>query len=349
MEDVEPVEFECGKFTLSLDLELIWGTLDLFGPERFRSVCEIEREEIVERLLDLFVEFDISATWCTVGHLFLDGCDPRTSHKHPEIIRPAHHWYQHDWFAHDPGGDEDEHPIFFGRSLIEKILDCPVPQEIGCHTFSHVIFGDNGCSRETALSEVSACVELAREFGIRMQSFAFPRDQVGHLDVLREYGFTCYRGAEPHWYEKSSLPKPVKRLAHLWDVLVAAQPPTVLPEQTEEGIWNIPGSMIYFPMHGVRRFIPISRRVKRVIKGLEAAVRQKRIFHLWFHPTNLAVETETMFDGLRAILDHACELRERGALAIQPMAELATPGVLVESAFVGSGSSGALKLAARNL
>jgi hypothetical protein len=94
VEVVEPIEIECGKFTLSLDLELIWGTLDLFGPERFRPFCEIEREEIVERLLDLFVEFDVSATWCTVGHLFLDGCESRTPHKHPEIIRPSHHWYR---------------------------------------------------------------------------------------------------------------------------------------------------------------------------------------------------------------------------------------------------------------
>jgi hypothetical protein len=56
-----------------------------------------------------------------------------------------------------------------------------------------------------------------------------------------------------------------------------------------------------------------------------------------------------MFDGLRAILDHACELRERGALAVHADGELASPGVQVESALVGSRPSGALKLAARNL
>src|SRR5262249_26015979 len=191
-------------------------------------------------------------------------------------------------------------------------------------------------------------VNVARKFGITMRSFAFPRNQVGHLDVLREYGFTCYRGPGPHWYEKPYLPKPVKRLAHLWDVLTAAQPPTVLPERTAEGLWNIPGSMIYFRMNGLRRFIPLSPRVKRAIKGLEAAVRQKRIFHLWFHPTNLVMETETMFAGLRAILDHACALRERGELAILPMAELAPSRVFVELSAVESGESGALTVAGRN-
>ena len=51
-----------GVFTISLDFELIWGTLDLFGPERFGKACEIEREA-VGRLLDLFVEFEVPATW----------------------------------------------------------------------------------------------------------------------------------------------------------------------------------------------------------------------------------------------------------------------------------------------
>jgi peptidoglycan/xylan/chitin deacetylase (PgdA/CDA1 family) len=213
--------------------------------------------------------------------------------------------------------------MFYGRSLVEKVRVCPVPQEIGCHSFSHVIFGDPGCSRETAESELLACVRAARELGIEMRSFAFPRNEVGHVDVLREYGFACYRGAEPHWYEKVELPLTVKRLAHLWNVITAAKPPVVLPELTEDGLWNIPGSMIYFPMHGLRRFIPLSRRVKAAVKGLEAASKEKRIFHLWFHPTNLADSTNAMFEGLRQILKHAESLRATDRLTIRPMGAVA--------------------------
>jgi hypothetical protein len=97
----------------------------------------------------------------------------------------------------------------------------------------------------------------------------------------------------------------------------------VLPQRTEHGIWNIPGSMIYFPMHGLRRHIPISRRVKRAVKGLDAAAEQKRIFHLWFHPTNLADSTDAMFSGLRRILEHAEALRARDRLVILPMSAVA--------------------------
>ena len=319
----KPFAPDCGIFTLSLDFELIWGTVNLHGPERFRRACQVERTVIIDRLLDLFVEFHIPATWCIVGHLFLERCGVEDGRKHPEIVRPAYSWREQDWFEHDPCGSEESAPIFFGRSLVEKIRACPVPQEIGCHSFSHVIFGDPGCSRATAESEVAACVRLAREMGIELRSFVFPRNKVGHLEVLREYGFTCYRGPEPCWYEQGHWPGIIKRLAHLLDVLTSAQPPVVLPERTSAGLWNIRGSMIYFPAHGFRRFIPLSLRVKRAIKGLNAAARQKQIFHFRFHPTNLADQMGAMLTGLRTILEHACSLRARDELTILPMGSLA--------------------------
>jgi hypothetical protein len=159
-----------------------------------------------------------------------------------------------------------------------------------------------------------------------MRSFAFPRNDVGQLDVLKRYGFANYRGPEPQWYEGKRWPPVLKRLAHLWDVVRAAEPPVVLPQRTEAGLWNIPGSMIYLPMHGLRRFIPVSRRVKRAIKGLDAAVKQKQVFHLWFHPTNLADEVEAMFGGLRSILAYASYLRTRNELEVLPVGGIVAVG-----------------------
>ena len=319
----EATPYERGVFTVSLDFELIWGTLDLFGPDGFREAYHRERAEVIDRLLTLFVEFDVSATWCVLGHLFLERCAAKGGRKHPEIVRPSHSWYKQDWFIHDPCDGEESAPLFYGRSLVDKILACPVPQEIGSHGFSHIIFGDPGCSRATAESEISECVRLAEAQGIRMRSFAFPRNQVGHLDVLYENGFTCYRGPDPLWYEQGNGKRTiVQRLGHLWDIVRMAQPPVVVPERTAVGIWNIPGSMIYFPMHGLRRYIPASVRVRRAIKGLEAAAREKKIFHLWFHPTNLAFQVEEMFNGLRAILEQAASMRAGDRLEIRPMGSL---------------------------
>ena len=314
---------ERGVFTLSLDFELIWGTLDRGGPERFRHACKVEREVVIDRLLALLAEFEISATWCIVGHLFLDSCTLVDGVKHPEIARPSHSWADRDWFDHDPCGSERTDPIFYGASLVEKIRACPVEQEIGCHSFSHVIFGDEGCSRQTAASELAECVRLASNRGIELRSFAFPRNIVGHLDVLREYGLRCYRGPEPVWWERPRVPPPVKRVGHLVDVLTARQPPVVSP-QAMDGLWNIPGSMMYFPMHGRRRFIPASVRVRRAVKGIEAAASERKIFHLWFHPTNLADESDRMFAGLRYIFEKVDALRSVNRVEATPLGGLIT-------------------------
>jgi peptidoglycan/xylan/chitin deacetylase (PgdA/CDA1 family) len=316
------MELGRGAFVLSLDFELIWGTLDVRGPDGFRSACERERSEVFSRLLELLEEFEIPATWCTVGHLMLDSCEPAGGRKHPEIVRPTHAWQRGDWFDHDPCSDERTAGIFYGRSLVERLLEARVPQEIGCHSFSHVIFGDAGCSRETAESEVRACVDAAADLGITLRSFAFPRNRVGHLDVLREHGFTCFRGREPTWHEGGGAAGRLNRLGHLADVVTAREPPVVLPRETE-GLIDIPASMMLFPMHGPRRHIPVSRRVRRALKGLEAAARSRRIMHLWFHPTNLADETESMMAGLRDILTAVAASRDRGEIDVLPMAEIA--------------------------
>jgi peptidoglycan/xylan/chitin deacetylase (PgdA/CDA1 family) len=316
------VTLSTGVFVVSLDFELIWGTVDLFGPEAFRRDCEVEREVVIDRLLEIFREFEVPATWCVVGHLFLGACTMQDGRKHPEIVPPSHAWRRGDWFADDPCEADEGASIFLGKSLVEKIRGCPIPQEIGSHSFSHAVFGDPGCSRATATSELTECVRLARDMGLELQSFAFPRNSVGHLDVLREHGFTSYRGPEPTWYHVRALPGPIQRLAHLWDVLTAATPPVTLPEETTSGLYNLPGSMIYFPTHGFRRHIPRALRVKRAVKGLRAAAREKRVFHLWLHPTNVASRTDETLAGLRQVFEEARRLRDDDALAFSSMSGL---------------------------
>lgn len=313
------MKLDRGAFTLSLDFELIWGTLDLEGPNAFRRACVFERQRIVDGLLSLLDEFDISATWCIVGHLFLDACDGR----HAELDRPAHAWAREDWFHADPGGTENERSIFLGKSLVQKILACPTRQEVGFHSFSHVIWGDPGCSRKVAESEMRACVQAAAWTGTPARSFVFPRNRVGYLDVLAGHGIRVFRGPGPRWYEQDEDPGAWGRLAHLFEVALGTPGPTVLPKMTPEGLVNLPGSMIYLPAHGIRGLIPVGRRVRRAIAGIEDAADRNRVLHLWFHPTNLADRYEPMMAGLRRVFGRVRDLQAAGRLDVRPMGSFA--------------------------
>ncbi len=299
MKQKPAIELPTGIFTISLDFELIWGTLDKPKHTRFRRLCAIERDEVIDRLLALFTEYRISATWCTVGHLFLD-------RSHQAGIRST---------------DADA-PIFYGRDLVEKIRNCEVPQEIGCHTFTHRIFDDPSCRRADADQELAASTRIASEMGLQMTSFAFPRNRIGHLELLPKHGFTAFRGQDAQWYAHTGKRRWFHRAGHLLDMFCATAPTTVLPVWHEEGIWEIPGSMLYTPSHGLRRVVPARARVSRARKGLRSAVESKKIFHLWFHPTDVVVRKEAMLDGLRQILEIACELREKGRLSVLTMAEI---------------------------
>ena len=97
-------ELRRGAFTLSFDFELIWGTLDRAGPDRFAYACAIEREQIVDKLLAMLDDLEIPATWCVLGHIMLRSCRPSHGVKHPDIVRPRHSWHPDDWFVDDPCG-----------------------------------------------------------------------------------------------------------------------------------------------------------------------------------------------------------------------------------------------------
>ena len=278
---------ERAVFTLSLDFELMWGTRDRPFGESYRKLYEIERREVVDRLLALLAEFGIRATWGVVGNLYLQ--------------------------------KDNEDPLLYGPDLIEKIRRCPVPQEIGSHTMTHAILGEPPCTAAMAERELGDWVRVARASGVNFQTLIFPRNSIGYLDIARRYGFRCYRGREEVWY--GSQPRTVQRLGHLLEILSAHTPGSVMPRQ-EAGMWNIPGSMLYTPSPGLRQYVPVWLRVLRANRGLSAALRQKRVFHLWFHPTDLTCRTDAMLGGLRQIFERVARLRDEGQLDILPMCDL---------------------------
>lgn len=298
-----------GIFTLSLDFELIWGTLDKSKWPCFVPLCGIERNCVFPALLKLFDEYAIPATWCVVGHLMLERCDGR----HDDRGRPG-------WFRLDPASSEQSAPWFYGRSLVKRIQACGIRQEIGLHSFSHAIF--NECGAEVADAELDASMAAARELGIEPRSFVFPRNAIDHLDRLAAHGIQVYRGESPRWYDHGGYPRLLRRIGHLVDIATVAPPPLVEPRRDRHGLWNVPASMLYTPSFGARCVVPVALRVMRAKAGLRAAAQKGGLFHLWFHPTDLTVRTAAMLNGLRQVLRYAAELRERGQLQIAPMGEV---------------------------
>lgn len=314
--------FQRGVFTLSFDFELVWGMRDIVADMApLLRLGRITRQQVFGPLLARLKQRGIVATWATVGNLFRAGAELVDGRLFPDISPPKHTWRAAPWFEGVPTGTEAEHPEFYARTLVRQLRDAG--QDVGSHSFSHPIFGDPGCSRQTAESELKRCIAEADELGITMRSFVFPRNMVGHVDLLRKYGFTCWRGLEPVWWRHPRATESLARLAHFGEVLRAKCPPTVMPTRDAHGLWNIPASCSFLPIDGIRRAIPLSRRVERCQRGIDQAAADQRICHIYLHPINLASEPKRMVAALGDVLDHAARLRDAGKIEILSMRDVA--------------------------
>lgn len=307
-----------GIFCISIDTELLWGRHDL-RPAYKEFVWRAEKERaIIKKILALFKKYKIDATWAIVGHLFLNRCRRKQSIKHSEIVRPRYDWLKSDWFSEDPCSSILKSPQWYGEDIVDEIKGHKT-QEIGSHSFSHILFGLNGCTVECAESEIKTCIQLAKEKEVEMTSFIFPRNSVGHLDILRKYGFRSFRSINEHWYD--NIPYVSKILAII-DLFIPIAPSVYIP-RVMHGMIDIPASMYFVSARGLRKYIPRNTRFQKAKLGLDRAIEEKKVFHLWTHPTDFVDNMDKLFLNFEEILKYAAKKRDRDGLEIKTMSAIA--------------------------
>ncbi len=295
-------------FVVSIDTEMAWG---LNHKPNVDYRYDAEREHL-RRLLELFDRHGTPATWAIVGHLFLERCTATDGVKHPEIVRPDYDWFDGDWFDDDPCTSLEQDPLWYGRDMVELIQRSPGGHEVASHGFSHIIAGDPGCSRDTFDSEVRASMKAAGDVGVELVSMVHPRNRIGHVDVLREHGFRSYRGRRP-------VTAPSGLRERLIDLAVGSERTVVRPIE-EDGIWNLPATIMFDVDARPRTWKLWIRQVER---RLDQAVAQQSLFHLWFHPHNLRDHPDAAFAALDHICERAARHRDAGRLDTVTMGGLA--------------------------
>ncbi|MXR19067.1 polysaccharide deacetylase family protein [Halobacterium bonnevillei] len=299
-----------GAVVISLDTELEWGFHGFDANHHLSSDGSRERSNI-NQLLSLFESFDSPATWAIVGHLFLDACD---GHHH-DIPSPTYEEAPKGWWAEDPGQSRETAPLRYGRDIVESIHESPVPHEIGCHTFSHVLCCRKGFSKEILCEELHAWIDVAAAFDAEPFSVVFPRNEVAHLDALVETGFRVYRGTSPEWpllFDSGIGPFQV-----YLKYLLGRPAPVVEPVRVEESLWELPASqhLNYDPPYFSHVDKLLDRRLTRARKAIQEVAESGGVYHLWTHPHNF---DEKMFQDLRAILETA----ERYNVPVRTMQEI---------------------------
>lgn len=299
-----------GAFTVSLDTELAWGSFDK-GHISNHEEAYRNTGDVVDRLCARFDEYDIPATWAFVAHLF-EEC---TGHTNAAPSERA------EWLSEGPCLRGVDRSLWYAPELLETVQACTTDQDIGLHGYSHLIFSN--VSRRSADAELAAAIQTAQNAGIDPVSFVFPRNEIGHVDLLADHGFEVYRGRDARWYEQRDVPSLGRKPLRFVDEGLQLRPPTVVPH-VQDGVVCVPGSQVFRPAHGPWAWTPAKSQYTRAKRGLEHAAETGQIFHLWFHPFNLGREPDSMLATLERILAEAARLAERGEIDMMTLSDIST-------------------------
>ena len=278
-----------GKLTISIDLELAWGFWDILTPEIVR-LAETAERPICDKLIELFDRYHIPVTWAVVAAV-LDHAS-----------------------AQDRPGNEAS---WCAPEIIDRIRAAKTSHEIGSHGGRHLYY-DRMTAAE-AEADIAFIKQVHRDNGLSLDSFVFPRNAMGHLDLLAQAGLRTFRGTDTGWVRLA--PKLGSRAGVGGSGRILSAKVRIFPARAEKngGLVDIPGSMLLPGRDGVRRFIfPAVSRAKLAM-GLAWARRSRQTFHFWFHPCNFYYRADEQFATLDWFLRRAAEEASRGRIEICTM------------------------------
>ena len=316
-----------GALVISLDFELYWGVTDLHIPNSKYDANVLGAWKVIPRLLDLFEEAGLSATWCTVGLVFADNW--ADAQKYWPDKRPR--YQNRELSAYESGSAASaDNKFYYAPELMRRIASQP-GQEVGTHTFSHYYCLEPGQDVEDFEADLIAAKRIAEKYNISLRSIVFPRNQVSpsYLNVLARRGIAAYRGTESTWMNspgscshQRDWKKRALRLADAYIDLSGDNAYSWDEVLDEKGLCNVRASRYLRPYSSSARAFE-TRRLRRVIEGMEAAARSKRVFHLWWHPEDMGAHAEENMENVRLIAKAFGQLRRAYGMRAMSMGDVA--------------------------
>jgi peptidoglycan/xylan/chitin deacetylase (PgdA/CDA1 family) len=303
-----------GSFVVSLDLELMWGVRDVTTKEEYGNSI-IGVREVLPKMLDIFNEFQINATFATVGFLFFESKEEllkmipenKPNYKNSNLSPYSE--------IDSIGENERLDPYYYGMNLINLIKKDN--HEISTHTFSHYYCLEDGQNGDDFEDDIIHAINIAKKRGIELKSIIFPRNQFNseYLQVCKKHGILSYRGNESSWIYKASKGDQqslFKRFIRLADSYINITGDNIYDyKKIKQTIpLNIPSSAFLRPYNKKNSFLE-SLRLRRIKKGMSLAAKKNKVFHLWWHPHNFGINQKENLSFLNEILKHYSVLKNK--------------------------------------
>ncbi len=317
-----------GKFVISLDFELMWGVRDKKSKTTYgENILGVH--QALPLMLKMFRDYDIKATFSTVGFLFFESKKDLLNNL--PNIKPAYNdsnLSPYNGYFDELDDDYKKDKYNFATDLLREILKYP-EQEIGTHTFSHYYCLEPGQTPEAFRDDLNKAIDIAEKQNIRLTSLVFPRNQFNnrYLKVCSDLGIVCYRGNEHSWLydaKNAASESYFRRALRLMDAYVNISGHNCYSDEymSSKTPYDIPSSRFLRPFS--KRLAALDDlRLKRITSGMSYAAKNNLTYHLWWHPHNFGVDQKENFDFLEKILKYYSKLNKEYNLQSITMTELA--------------------------
>lgn len=315
-----------GALVISLDFELYWGVRDKRGV----SECRDRMKGVhvaVPLMLSLLKQYDVHATWATVGFLFFRNAQELLDNT--PLVKPSYSDRSLCPYLYIEAYGAKEEYLHFAPSLIDDIA-ATKGQEIGTHTLSHYYCLEEGQTVNQFEADLSRAMDVAKARGLDLKTLVFPRNQSddGYIRAFADLGGKAYRGNEFSPLYRASATSGhglAKRAGRLLDAYVnLSGSNTYKLEAPAPGeCLNIPSSRFLRP-YSKRLSLLDGLKLKRIKDAMSYAAEHNEIFHLWWHPHNFGVDTDNNLRFLERVLSHYAFLREDQGMASMSMGEVAS-------------------------
>jgi hypothetical protein len=274
-----------GSVTFSFDCEGKWGMADI-SSNWDANLTQVNLLKTYEFILETLKDYDISATFAFVGaftesrEVFLDETLPCLSSDNYSK------WLDYSKFRIIDKNEEG----WFMPELLNLVKEYNV-HEIASHGYTHIPF--SMLNHRDARTELKLIRQWAKKNKIECSTLVYPRNMIGHNNLLKEYGIFGYRD-EPDAITDHRVPKVIKTLIEETWVLKKSQQFELIEP------CKIPGGVFINWRYGFRIFVPPLVSLLKYRSMINDAILRNQVAHFWTHPHNFITSpsTKNLFKNL---------------------------------------------------
>ena len=312
-----------GYLIVSLDFELLWGVHDHETKETFYNQVKGARS-VIPKLLDLFSQYNIHATWAMVGMLMADSKDELLDFVPNEVPTYKDTKFSSYQYFDLVGKDEIEDPYHFAASFID-LLSNTNNQEIASHTFSHYYCKSEGQTLSQFAEDMDCAQRMMnRKTGKNATSLVFPRNQYTdeYAKEAAKHGMKCVRGNPKSFaYNGKKLTARIVRFLDTY-INICGMKCSSINDCIEDGYVNIQASR-FFRKYNKKLSIFEPLKISCIKRQMKYAAKNNKIFHLWWHPHNISIHSVKSIEQLHEIFNYYRKLKDKYNFESLTMSEMA--------------------------